>query len=146
MTAKQPRASLVAGTMALPLIAALVFWRPAISEPDSSPARPLVQLPPDTARAAPARSHVPTESQPSADPRIAKTLDDPGVTFRGIRPADGANQVMCGEVRASGRSYYRRFAWIAEAQLLAIDDGGPDFARLGKLCDGDIGLTGSQNR
>lgn len=131
--------------MALPLIAALVFWRPAISETDSSPAHPLVRLPPATKRATPARSRIPAEPHILAEPRIARTLEDPGATFRGIRAADNANQIICGEVRPSGGSYYRRFVWIAEVQLLATDDGGPDFARVGKLCDGGE-LTESQKR
>lgn len=148
MTTIPPGARLAAGAITLPLLAALAWWLPTAGEPESGSGRPFVQLPPPpvtatapgTASASSVLPTVPTDSQTLPDPRIAKTLEDPGATFRNIRSADGAHTIVCGEVRGSGRSYYRRFVWIAEVQMLATDDGGPQFSRVAELCDGSASL------
>ncbi len=143
---------LVAGVIIVSLLAALAIWVPTASDPESGSTRPLVQLPQATATAAavpPARARHggdSTDFQSLPDPRIASTLDDPGATFRSISAADGANNVVCGEVRGSGRFDYRRFVWIAEAQLLATDDSGPQFAHVAKLCDGSYDLQTAEFR
>jgi hypothetical protein len=142
MTKKQMGACLVAGVMVVPLVTALAIWVSTPGKRESSSTRPLVQLPQSTAiapavpPARPRHGNVAADFQSLPDPRITSTLDDPGATFRRISAADGANNVVCGEVRGSGRFDYRRFVWIAEAQLLATDDGGPQFAHVAKLCDG----------
>lgn len=143
---------LVAGTVTLSFLTALAILVSTASEPESGSARPIVLLPPVAAitpAAPPARPEhgtVPPVLPSLPDARIASTLEDPGATFRTIRAADGTNNIVCGEVRGSGRSYYRRFVWIAEAQLLATDDGGPHFAHVAKLCDGGIDLATAQHR
>jgi hypothetical protein len=136
----------VAGFITPPFLAAVAIWMQAGSDLESSSARPLVQLPtapttaPAAASARPRNAGISTASQALPDPRIASTLQDSGATFRKIRPVDGTDKIICGEVRESGRSYYRRFVWLAEAQLLATDDGGPQFESVARLCDGRVAL------
>jgi hypothetical protein len=146
MTKSQTGAGLVAGAIAFLLLAAMAIWAPGASDKESGSTRPLVQLPPltTTAPAVPPARPQPgsfaNDSQALPDPRIASTLEDSGATFRSVRAADGANKIVCGEVRGSGRSYFRRFVWISEAQLLATDDGGPQFESVARLCDGRVAL------
>jgi hypothetical protein len=142
MIARQLGAWLIAGTIALSLLGALAIGLRGQGEPDRGSARRIVQLPPAMA-ARPAAQPAPSREgsdqpdvEPLPDPRIASTLADPGATFRSVQAADEANKVVCGEVRRSGQPYYQRFVWIAEAQLLATDDGGPQFASVARLCDG----------
>lgn len=146
MSTGKMSAWLFAGVIILLLLAARAISLPTGRDQENRVTRPLVQLAPATTAAPttpiarPRHGSVITDFQPLPDPRIASTLDDPGATFRRVRTADGAKKIVCGEVRGSGRSYYRRFVWIAEAQLLATDDGGPQFESVARLCDGRAAL------
>ncbi|HEV2597178.1 hypothetical protein [Sphingopyxis sp.] len=147
MIAHPPRAGRVASALVAALLAVLAWWwlRPHHGDEEGS-ASHIVQLPAaeqsPTVRAVP-RSATPTTADiapPLPDPRIAATFQDPGATFRNVRSADARNQVVCGEVRLSSASFYRRFVWVAEVQMLATDDGSAQFAGIAKLCDGSAKL------
>lgn len=144
MTVRQIGAWLFASAIALPLLGALALWLRAAGEPERDSSRRIVKVPPATAtgpaaQPAPLRQGgVPSEVQPLPDPRIASTLADAGAIFRSVTATDNTKKIVCGEVRRSGQPYFQRFVWIAEAQLLATDDGGPQFANVAQLCDGPV--------
>jgi hypothetical protein len=144
MIANMSGARRFGGALALLLLAGLAWWSWPVIRTGDDAAAPVVQLPPapvaDGAASRPSASDPIPGTSALPDPRIATTLQDPGAVFRNIRSVDASNQVVCGEVRRSDRPYYRRFVWVAEVQMLATDDGSPDFANVAKLCDGRASL------